>query len=180
MYFQWYFREIVNNRPVSRKSIKLKLRKKSFSNLQISLNVKESLVSLHFLYSARYQKWWGFQKKGLCYSWHLHQVYFEKISLSKVFLWGNIRAQSSTCRLYGLPMSNCWKQNLTMKMKNNSWISRLGWLDNLILKKTLSPTWTWTNGLSKLKITGKYLPILKVNFGNPFSRKFGLLRAEKT
>ena len=125
MYFQWYFREIVNNRPVSRKSIKLKLRKKSFSNLQISLNVKESLVSLHFLYSAGYQKWWGFQKKGLCYSWHLHQVYFEKISLSKVFLWGNIRAQSSTCRLYGLPMSNCWKQNLTMKMKNNSWISRL-------------------------------------------------------
>ena len=64
MYFQWYFREIVNNRPVSRKSIKLKLiRKKSFSNLQISLNVKESLVSLHFLYSAGYQKWWGFQKK---------------------------------------------------------------------------------------------------------------------
>ena len=126
MYFQWYFREIVNNRPVSRKSIKLKLRKKSFSNLQISLNVKESLVSLHFLYSAGYQKWWGFQKKGLCYSWHLHQVYFEKILLSKVFLWGNIRAQSSTCRLYGLPMSNCWKQNLTMKMKNNSWISRLG------------------------------------------------------
>ena len=63
MYFQWYFREIVNNRPVSRKSIKLKLRKKYFDNIQISPNVKESLVSLHFLYSAGYQKWWGFKKK---------------------------------------------------------------------------------------------------------------------
>ena len=33
---------------------------------------------------------------------------------------------------------------------------------------------------AKLKITEKYLPILKVNFGEPFSQKLELLCAEKT